>query len=77
VIPVAIRWDSRGHRGRETNGTCRLPAVCGTDHRRPAVRPARARPPGRAQQAELDRRAGERTTRANHTSAGAAGALIH
>jgi hypothetical protein len=47
--------------------------VARTDHRRPVVRPARARPPGRAQQAEPDRRAGEDTTQASHVRA--AGAL--
>jgi hypothetical protein len=38
-------------------------------------RPARARPPGRAQQAEPDRRAGEQTTLASHVRAAEGGAL--
>jgi hypothetical protein len=39
-------------------------------HRRPPVRPARAPPAGRAQQAEPDRRTGEETTQASQASAG-------
>jgi hypothetical protein len=39
------------------------------------VRPARARPPGRAQQAEPDRTGKRENNAASHASAGAAGAL--
>jgi hypothetical protein len=53
-----------------------LAAVVHSHHRRPPDRSARARPTGRAQQAEPDRRAGEETTQVRHASAGAAGGLI-